>query len=340
MIASFYDKDFRGLQNNASLVIDRNSYRLIKRPVEVNDLTCTCQAFTENIQPTFLVIKDDRGGYIYGSLAGVPLLNEKNQTQINGTDLKTMLSSDIIVAPNSYTNVKQYINYLFDTWKAQVNQGSFNCELLYNSNVGEITLTDLVPSFEKSTVVNALTELQSYLKFYNLYLDTKLDLVNKKIQFIIGRTMLNALNIKLWEYGIKNYGKWIADVNECQGYYEDSDTGNLTAGYKWLLTSQNEVTTDESKRDIYPIKRKVVISQDGVLEANKEALTLLLDSLFNEDIDIEPTSISPTFETKFGVFVNKGEDKYKDLPCGELQYDSNGLVMVKIGFRYTNINFI
>ena len=52
MIISFYNKDFVGLQNNASLLIDKNSYRLIKRPIELNDFSCICEAFTEDIQPT------------------------------------------------------------------------------------------------------------------------------------------------------------------------------------------------------------------------------------------------------------------------------------------------
>ena len=82
MIVSFYDKNFVGLQNNASLVVSRDSYKLIKRPVELNDISCICEAFTENIQPTFLVIKNDLGNYVYGCLAGVPLLNDKNQTEI------------------------------------------------------------------------------------------------------------------------------------------------------------------------------------------------------------------------------------------------------------------
>ena len=124
MIASFYDKDFKGLQNNASLVISKDSYSLVKRPVEMNSLSCVCEAFTEDIQPTFLIIQDNKGGYVYGCLAGVPELNEDNQTEINGTDLKSMLSSDVILdtTANDYTTVNDYITYLFNQWKEQVNQ--------------------------------------------------------------------------------------------------------------------------------------------------------------------------------------------------------------------------
>ena len=343
MIASFYDKNFKGLQNNASLVISKDSYSLIKRPVEMNTLSCVCEPFTEDIQPTFLVIQDNKGGYVYGCLAGIPLLNENNQTEINGTDLKSMLSSDVILdtTANSYTTVNDYITYLFNQWKEQVNQNSFNVELVFNENVGTINLTDLKPALEEKDVYNAYDELAQYLKFYDLYIEGSIDLINKKVVFTIGRTMFRTLNIRLWEYGIRNYGKWVADINEAQGYYNSN--GVWTAGYKWILTSDNNITTNESLRDIYPIKRSVVVSTESLEEANEESLTELLDSLYNENIELNADDIlqaNANFETKFSIYLKQGQGKYKELPCGELQYDSTGLIKVQIGYRYTGVEFI
>lgn len=343
MIASFYDKNFKGLQNNASLVISKDSYSLIKRPVEMNTLSCVCEPFTENIQPTFLVIQDNKGGYVYGCLAGIPLLNENNQTEINGTDLKSMLSSDVILdtTANSYTTVNDYITYLFNQWKEQVNQNSFNVELVFNENVETITLTDLKPALEEKDVYNAYDELAQYLKFYDLYIEGSIDLINKKVIFTIGRTMFRTLNIRLWEYGIRNYGKWVADTNEAQGYYNNNDTWE--SGYKWILTSSNDITTTESLRDIYPIKRKVIVNTESLEKANEESLTELLNSLYNENIDLNADDIlqaNANFETKFAIYLKQGGGKYKDLPCGELQYDATGLIKVQIGYRYSGVDFI
>lgn len=341
MIASFYDKNFKGLQNNASLVIAKDSYSLIKRPVEMNTITCVCEPFTEDIQPTFLVIQDNKGGYIYGCLAGIPLLNEKNQTEINGTDLKSMLSSDVVLYVTNFSTVNDYISYIFNKWKEEVNQNSFNVELVFNDNVGTIDLTDLKPSATEKDVYNAYDELSQYLKFYNLYLDSKIDLINKKVIFTIGRTMFKNLNIRLNDYGIKNYGKWVADTNECQGYYNNN--GDWTAGYKWILTSNNKITTTESLRDIYPIKRKVVVNTESLDKANEESLTELLNSLYNENIELNADDIlinNANFETKFSVYLKKGQGLYKELPCGELHYDANGLTKVQIGYRYSGVEFI
>lgn len=348
MIASFYDKNFKGLQNNASLVISKDSYSLIKRPVEMNTLSCVCEPFTEDIQPTFLVIQDNKGGYVYGCLAGIPLLNENNQTEINGTDLKSMLSSDVILQPTTYDYVNDYITYIFNQWKEQVNQNSFNVELNFTDNLKKISeeedyrepMTDLQPNTEKD-VYNAYDELAQYLKYYDLYIEGSIDLINKKVIFTIGRTMFRPLRIRLWEYGIKNYGKWVADTNEAQGYYNNN--GTWEAGYKWILTSSNDITTTESLRDIYPIKRKVIVNTESLEKANEESLTELLNSLYNENIDLNADDIlqaNANFETKFAIYLKQGAGKYKDLPCGELQYDATGLIKVQIGYRYSGVDFI
>lgn len=345
MIISFYDNNFKGLQNNASLRVDNDGYKLIKRPVELNELTCTCEAFSEDIQPTFLVISDSRGRYVYGSLAGIPLLNSENKTEINGTDLRSMLSSDVILDNSDFATVNEAINYIFTQWYNQVNQNSFNCELVDNSET--ISVGDLVPLYTKGQY-NALEEMQSLMRYYKLYLDTKIDLIDKKIQFIIGQTMLKPVNVKLWEHGVKNYGKFIADVNECQGYVVKTEN-DVTTWYttyegveskRWILTSDNNITDDTTKRDIYPIKRRIVISSENMNDANALALETLLDSTYNEDIELPADIIKPDFETRFDVYVERGKGLYKKLPCGELQYDSSGLVRFKIGYRYTSVNFI
>lgn len=333
MIVSFYDKNFKGLQNNASLVIAKKSYKLIKKPQELNTLSCVCEAFTEDFQPTFVVIKDDKGGYVYGSLAGIPVLNENNQTEITGTDLKSMFSSDVYLTYGTYSTVNDWITYLFNQWNSQVNQGSFVCQLDFEENVD---IGDYQPANEAG-VYNALDELQAICRFYNLYIESKLDLVNKKVIFTIGLMMQRTRNIRLWEYGIKNYGKWIANVNETQGLVKSGNT-LLPSTNRWILTSDNNITSNASLRDIYPVKRKLFISEKSVQEADKLALTELLNSLYNEDININISDVN--FETNFAIYVKKGQQLYKNLPCGALEYDSSGLIKVQIGFRYSDINYL
>ena len=354
MIISFYDNQFRGLQNNASLVVDNKSYSLIRRGVDLDSLKCKCEAFTENIQPTFIVVKNDKGNYIYGCLAGIPQLNSDNQTEVTGSDLKTMFKSDVLLQfPQTFASVNAYLRYVFNEWNKQVNQNSFPCELVFDDEVGNISFEKLIPSGESYAAVNAWENVFApYLKYYALFMTGEIDLVNKKVVFHIGAAMRKPMNIKLWELGIKNYGKWIADVNETQGYVLNTATGVISTKkegdteVKWILNSKNQISINPANRDIYPIKRKIVVKETDdatevtalLDEAAREALEILTESMFKENIEIE--GIQADFETRFDIIVHRGDGIYKSLPCGELHYDATGLRKVQIGYRFTGIQFL
>ncbi len=359
MIVTFYDETFNGLQNNASLVIDNASYSLTRRAVDLDELKCTCEAFTENIQPTFVVIKNDRGNYVYGALAGVPQLTEDNQTKITASDLKTMLKADVLLdLSQEFSDVNAFLEHVFSKWNEQVTQGSFTCELVLNDNVGTIAFDFLKPAAETWAVYDAWEDIFApYLKYYGLFMVAELDLVAQKVVFRIGISMYRDVTVKLWEWGIYDYGKWVADVNETQGYVlnkaETDHEKQLTMGTRWILTSQNEITNDPSNRDIYPIKRRITLEETDdasevealKTEADTEALKELVESMYQENIEIEgllPRDQDPivSLESRFNVVVRRGEAIYKSLPCGELQYDAAGLKKVQIGFRTTGISFI
>ena len=346
MIISFYDKDFAGLQNNASLVVDNKSYSLIRRGVDMDELKCTCEPFTENIQPTFMVVKNDRGNYVYGCLAGIPELTTERQTVINGTDLKSMLKSDVFLTFPAYTEVNQIFDFVFAQWNTQVNQGSFSVELEYNSNVGTIYIDNLTHA-SQTGIYDAWDDIFApYLKYYGLFMTVRIDLVTKKVIFTIGKSMYRDLNIKLWEHGLYDYGKFVANTNETQGIILRQDTGAYTYGTRWILRSNNTITTNTALRDIYPIKRKLVLKEaadsskvaQATNEANTEALEELCKSMFGENIEL--SGIQADFETRFNVYPRRGEGLYKSLPCGELHYDASGLNKVQIGYRFTGLQFI
>ena len=348
MIVSFYDESFNGLQNNASLVVDAASYSLIRRAVDLDELKCTCEAFTESIQPTFVVVKDDRGRYEYGALAGVPQLTSDNQTKITASDLKTMLKADVLLDfSETPADVNTFLQAVFDAWNEQVTQGTFTCELVFNDNVESIAWDNLKPSQKAYAVYDAWEDIFAvYLKFYGLFMISELDLISKKVIFRIGKSMAEDVTVKLWEWGIRDYGKWIADVNETQGYVLNTATNELTEGIRWILTSRNEVTTNTELRDIYPVKRRITIKEtenaediESLLsEANTEALKELADAMYQENIEIE--GLNGNFESRFNIVVARGEEVYKSLPCGEMEYDAAGLKKIQIGYRTTGISFI
>lgn len=355
MIVSFYDEKFNGLQNNASLVVDNASYSLIRRAVDLDELTCTCEAFTENIQPTFIIVKNDIGRYEYGALAGVPQLTRDNQTKITASDIKTMLKADVLLdLSDTPASVNAFLQKVFDAWNEQVSQGTFTCVLVFDDNVGTIMWDNLKPAQKTWAVYDVWEDIFSvYLKFYGLFMTTELDVVGQKVVFRIGLSMCRDISVKLWEWGIYDYGKWIADVNETQGYVLNTASGGLTAGTRWILTADNQVTTNQALRDIFPVKRRVTLKETGSedeveqlkTEADEEALKELVDAMYQENIEIEgllaqDIDVRAAMETRFNVVVARGEGIYKSLPCGELEYDAAGLKKVQIGYRITGISFI
>lgn len=332
MIVSFYDENFKGLQNNASLVVGKDSFKLVKRPVDIDSLNCVCEAYTEDIQPTFVIIKDDNGSsnYIYSGFAGVPVKNSDNQTEITGTDLKSYFSSDVWLTVGEFSTVNEYLNYLFNQFNQQVNK-RFTIELVFKEYIEDIAITDLKPISEAGSY-NIWEQIQPILKFYDLYIEGRVDIVNKKIIYTIGRTMLRNMNVKLWEYGVENVGKWLAPVNEAQGY-----SNGVGSQKKWILLKNGKITITENLRDIYPVKKVIVINDDSMEDADKEAIEQLLGGVYQEDIVLP---IEADFETKFSVYVKQGAGLYKELPCGELVYDSTGLIKVQLGYRYIGAEFI
>lgn len=353
MIISFYDRDFKGLQDNASLVVDNKSYSLIRRGVEMDELKCTCEPFTENIQPTFIVVKNDLGNYVYSCLAGIPELTPERKTIINGSDLKSMLKSDVLMGFEAASSVNAIFDTTFAHWNEQVNQGGFSAELQYNSNVGTI-LTGHLTHAGQDGVFNVWEDVFApYLKYYGLFMTARVDLVAKKVIFTIGKSMYRDLNVKLWEHGLYDYGKWVANLNETQGVVFRKDAETYASGYKWVLhadntitTSDNTITTSAGARNIYPVKRKIILKEaenasdetEKLNEANTEALETLCGAMFGENIEL--SNIQADFETKFNIYPRKGEGQYKSLPCGELHYDANGLKKVQIGYRFTGLQFI
>lgn len=348
MIVSFYDKNFKGLQNNASLVVDNDSYSLVLRGVDFDSLSCKCEPFTENIQPTFVVVKNDRGNYLYACLAGIPQLNKDNQTEIVGADLKTMFKSDIVMDFSStYADVNAFLTAVFNVWQTQVNQGAFSVNLSFNANVGSIAFEHLKPSADGKKVYDAWNDVFApYLRYYGLFMTSSIDLSSKSVTFHVGKAMYRDKTVKLWELGIRDYGKWVASVNETQCAVYNTATKTVEYGYKWILTSQNAITTNEGNRDIYPIKRKVIWKETDndeqltalLNEGNQEALEELAKSMFNENLDL--SNIDADFETRFNIFVAKGGGLYKSLPCGELHYKAAGLVKVQVGYRFTGLQFL
>lgn len=347
MITTFYSKDFVPLQNNASLNVGK--FQLTRRAVDFDDFSLTSEAFVENVNPCFVVMKNDIGNYIYGAFAGIPTLNKESQTELQASDLKTLFNNEILMEFETYTHLDTMLSAMFEKFNLQVLQGSFSIEVDM-TDISSIALGELKPE-TKLKVYNVWSDILSpYLKYYNCYMMSKIDIPNKKIKYSIKRTNLFTIPLKLFELGIKDYGKWIASLNEAQAII--SVNGTLTYGTKFILLSDSSITSDTSLRDIYPIKRSIIFketnSSDELVEllndGNIEALTTIAENRFNESIEFSSNNIkhfeNADFDTSFDVYVEKGQ-LYKTLPLGEIKISSENVKTLVVGYKNNDIiNYI
>ena len=348
---TFYDKDFGALQNNSSLEV--GIWTLRRKANDFDDFNVESEAFIENINPTFVIMKDERGRYKYGAFAGIPQLTNENKTNVQASDLKTIFNNNVLLQFGTYFKLKNMFAYMFTEFDKQVIQGYFNV-FFDLSDIADIEMDILVPDTSMK-VYNLWDDiLQKYMKYYNLFMDSKIDLSNKSIVYRIARTNKTKKGLGLWKINIKNYGKWIASVNEA--YAVVNNNGKLTYSPTYILNSQNEIgTTDKITRDLFPIKNNIVLKETDdsteiqtlLEEGIEECLTTLIDARYNEDIEFNTVYLNGNnleetdykndyFDTTYAVYIKAGEF-YKNLPIGELYENQNGEKKIKLGYKADNI---
>ena len=351
MILTFYDKNFIALSENSSLNV--GDWSLKRNAVDYDDFSCTSEAFSEEIQPTFAVLKEDNGRYKYGCFAGIPTLNINNQTVLQGSDLKTYFNNEIYAKFNNLVSIKALFNAIFIAFETQVNQSSFDLEF-DTSDLSRIYLDPLVFSDTKYTKYNVWEILVKYMKYYDIYCYSKLDLINKKIIYYFKKTNTNILGIHLWEYGIKTVGKFLTSTNQAQGIVNLNGT-NLTYCTNYILRSDNTITTVSTEADIYPIKKKFFIKEvtdeldDYASEVNQDALSAIVEARFNESFEISVDDSqylsSVDFTYSFNCYIKKSNiiTFYKQLPLGSIYEGSiGGLEQQKkltLGYKIDDIVF-
>ena len=345
MIVTYYDRNFISLSDSSSLNVE--SYTIKRQAVDFDDFTFTSESFTADFNPTFVTLKDNRGRYKYGAFAGIPEIDSDNKTNCQCSDLKTLFNNDVLLQFSSYTYLTDMLSYGFTQFANQVVQSSFELEIDM-TDISDIELGDLVPSTELSVYSFWSDVLVPYMKYYDCYMESKLDVANKKIIYYIKKINKKVLPLKVWELGLKNIGKWVASTNEAQAVV--SVSGSLTYGDKYILLSDNTITTDENLRDLYPIKRKVVLSEtddatelsDLLQDANVEALTELVNARYNESIQISTNKLpyleDIDFGTSFSVYTERGVF-YKQLPLGIIEENETEEKILTIGYKADDIVF-
>jgi hypothetical protein len=338
MILNFYDKNFTPLKNNASLVVE--SVKLLRNAAEFDIFSVVAAAHDASINPVFVTLEDDEGGYIYGALAGVPQITSENKTQLNASDLRTLMVGDVVLdfTDKNFGLLKDYLDYLFNVAKEDILQDLYAVDI----NTDDISTVAFKPEMlrQEKYVADLWTTFKEALTYHECFIDSKLDLSLKKVVLSVKRTYVRDIPIVLSDYGVKNVEKKLAPVNEVQAYSEDLSAKNPP----WILLSDNTITQDLTKRDMLPVKRKIFTGD--ITTAEVEAILELSKHKYQEVISIPYLSGNDNvfyFDATVTIYErhiynNDGVNTtgYKRLPIGAIGWETgkNGEKRwIDIGYR-------
>jgi hypothetical protein len=321
------------------------SWNRTQRATDFDELKIVGAEIPQNANPFLVVINDRQGKQMFSGLASTPSIDDKTKkTSLSLKGYLTLFNSEIIVDWNSFTGstVASLIDFVFNTWKSQIDVGLENivCD---TSAINDIALDTELYNFTGKENVLAYNLIADAINYYDLYSETKLDLRNKTLTFYFKKANLNPLSIRLSDFGVNTIEKSFGDYNRATVY-----NSSFEKQQEWALTENNRIVrlpTTESI--IYPTKNRNFIAEEpsedltqtqAINDAVYDAVMGLAGNRYQENIDlnaqqyksiIDLTSID--FSYKINVYTNEGE--YKVLPVGEIETDSNGTHIVRLGHR-------
>lgn len=316
------------------------SWNRTQRATDFDELKIVGAEIPQNANPFLVVINDRQGKQMFSGLASTPSIDDKTKkTSLSLKDYLTLFNSEIIVDWDSFngTTVASLIDFVFNAWKSQIDVGLANivCD---TTAISDIALDTELYNFSGKENVLAYTLIADAINYYDLYNENKLDLRNKTLTFYFKKASLNTLSIRLSDFGVKAIEKSFGDYNRSTVY-----SSTFLKNQEWALTENNKIVKlPTTENVIYPAKNRNFIAKDTTTQAINDAVYDCVMSLaqnrYQENIDlnvqqyksiIDLTNID--FSYIINVYTNEGE--YKTLPVGEIETDSTGKHIVRLGHR-------
>lgn len=321
------------------------SWSRTQRATDFDELKIVGAEIPQNANPFLVVINDRQGKQMFSGLASTPAIDDKTKkTSLSLKDYLTLFNSEIIVNWNSFsgTTVADLINFVFNTWKNQIDVGLENI-ICNTSAISDIALDTELYNFSGKENVLAYELVSDAINYYDLYNETELDLRNKTLTFYFKKASLNPLSIRLSDFGVNAIEKSFGDYNRATVY-----NSSFVKNQEWALTESNKIVKlPTSEKVIYPAKNRNFIAEEpkedltetqAINDAIYDAVMDLAQNRYQENIDlnaqqyksiVDLTNID--FSYKINVYTNEGE--YKTLPVGEIETDSKGKHIVRLGHR-------
>lgn len=346
MFFVLYDRNMKSIGETNVL----ESWNRKQRATDFDDINLVGEQIPYSANPFLVVINDRQGRQMFSGLASTPAIDDRTKkTSISLKDYMTLFNSDIVINWDEFnkyliTNktVSDFITFVFDTWKEQIDVGFENivCD---TSALSEIALDKEVYSFSGLENVLAYSLLSNAINYYDLYCEPWLNVETKTLTFHFKKALLNTAEIKLSDFGIQVIEKSFGDYNRVTVY-----DYLFNKRQEWALTESNKVVKLPSEEIlVYPAKNRNFIADkpeensDGTKEVNDaiyEAVAGLAENRYQENIDLnaeQNRSIVDLTQVDFSFLIRAymPDGTYKSLPVGEIETDSKGKHVVKLGYR-------
>ena len=341
MYCVLYDRFLKSIGETYIL----ESWNRTQRSTDFDELKIVGAEIPQNANPFLVVVNDRQGKQMFSGLASTPAIDDKiKKTSLSLKDYLTLLNSEIIVDWDSFdgTTVASLIDFVFNIWKSQIDVGLANI-ICDTSAITDIALDSELYAFTGKENVLAYTLIADAINYYDLYNENKLDLRNKTLTFYFKKASLNMLSIRLRDFGVNAIEKSFGDYNRATVY-----SSTFVKNQEWALTLNNKIVKLPTSEDvIYPAKNRNFIAEEpktdltetqAINDAVYDAVMGLAENRYQENIDlnaqqyksiIDLTNVDFSYIIK--VFTNEGE--YKTLPVGEIETDSKGKHIVRLGHR-------
>lgn len=321
------------------------SWSRTQRATDFDDLKIVGAEIPYSANPFLVVVNDRQGKQIFSGLASTPLTDDKTKkTTISLKDYMTLFNSEIIINWDSFngSTVASLIEFVFNSWKSQVDVGLENivCD---TTEISEMQLDSELYNFTGKENILAYNLISNAINYFDLYNENKLDLKKKTLTFYFKKANTSKLSIRLSDFGINSIEKSFGDYNRATVY-----NSSFVKNQEWALTEDNKVVKIPTSNNlIYPAKNRNFIAEEpkedlteiqAINDAVYDAVMGLSENRYQENIDlnaqqyksiIDLTNINFSYIIK--VYTNEGE--YKTLPVGEIETDSKGKHIVRLGHR-------
>jgi hypothetical protein len=311
-----YNRQFQVIGTNAFVI---ESWKKITRAFETDSIQFVGEVPNIDITSAlFATVHDKFGNVLFGGLLSTPdSSNKTDKATIYLKDFITMFNTEIVIDMTAYATVDALITAMFGL--------ATETGITINLDITGINAINLDYA-KDTTTINIKETIFELCKQYNLYYEANIDLINNRLNISFKKVGTATLDINLSEWDLKVTAQDFGIINKATVL---SEIDAVEAVYYLCNDNVIRVAPSEEQK-LYPIKNKNFIGEDR--EYN--AITILAENRYQEnfDINVVDTQLQDYgFNTLLTLYVNG--IIYKQLPIGEIEEDSNGTKIIRIGYR-------